>query len=72
MKISEALRHAEGLLEQVSAVGLDNWNRMSDSVRIIRAVRQQIEKQEQEAEKQHGSGEDGIGQRNPEDTAGAV
>lgn len=72
MKFSEALRHAEGLLEQVSAAGSGNWSRLSDSVRIIRAVRQQIEKQEQEAEKQHGSGEDGIGQRNPEDTAGTV
>lgn len=72
MKISEALRHAEELLEKVSTAGEDNWNRMSDGVRIVRAVRQQIEKLEQEAEKQHGSGEDGIGQRNPEDTAGAV
>lgn len=72
MKFSEALKHAEDLLEKVSAAGTENWNRLSDGVRIIRAVRQQIEQQEKEAKKQDGSGEDGQRERDPEGTAGTI
>lgn len=72
MKFSEALKLAEDLLEKVSAAGTENWNRLSDGVKIIRAVRQQIEVQEKEAERQDGSGKDGNGQRDPEGSAGTV
>jgi hypothetical protein len=72
MKFSEALKHAEDLLEGVSAAGAGNWNRLSDSVRIIRAVRMQIEVQEKEAEQRNGSDENGSSQRDPENTAGTI
>lgn len=48
MTLIEALKTAEDLLEKVSVAGEDNWNRMSDSKKIIRAVRMNIEQQEKE------------------------
>ena len=52
MTLVEALKTAEDLLEKVSVAGEDNWNRMSDSKKLIRAVRQDIEQQEREAAEQ--------------------
>ena len=52
MTLVEALKTAEDLLEKVSVAGEDNWNRMSDSKKLIRAVRQDIERQEREAAEQ--------------------
>ena len=49
MTLIEALKTAEDLLEKVCAAGEDNWNRLSDSKKIVRAVRKNIEKQVKEA-----------------------
>lgn len=71
MTIVEALKTAEDLLEQVSVRGEDDWNRMSDSKKLVRLVRQEIERQEQEGMKR-GSSKDAGGERKPEGDAGTV
>lgn len=69
--LTQALQTAEDLLEKVPVAGEDNWNRMSDGKRLIRAVRQELERQEREAMKHAGS-DDAGGDRDPENDAGAV
>lgn len=71
MTLIEALKTTEDLLEKVSAAGEENWNRLSDSKKIIRAVRMDIERQVRE-EASHGSGADAQRERAPEDDAGTV
>lgn len=88
MTFTEALKMAEDLLEQVCAAGEDNWNRLSDSKKLVRSVRLDIERQEREAtqkrnaektanlkekeEKVHGGSDDAEPERNPKNDTGAV
>ena len=79
MTLVEALKAAEDLMEKVSVAGEDNWNRMSDSKKLIRAVRQDIERQEREALEQQkkeaaadGSSDDAKPERDSEGDAGTV
>lgn len=69
MTMIEALKMAEDLLEKVCAAGEDNWNRLSDSKKLVQAVRIDMERMEarreaarrkQETEKatEHGSGDE--------------
>lgn len=71
MTIVEALKTAEDLLEQVSVRGEQDWNRMSDSKKLVRMIRQEIERQEQEG-MERGSSKDAGGERKPEGTASTV
>lgn len=52
MTLVEALKTAEELLEQVSTAGEQNWQRMGDAKKLVRAVRQDIERQEKETAEQ--------------------
>lgn len=52
MTLTEALKAAEDLLEQVSTAGEQNWQRMGDAKKLVRAVRQDIERQEKETAEQ--------------------
>lgn len=69
MTLTEALKAAEDMMEQVAVAGEDNWNRMSDSKKLIRMVRKDIERQQEEAQKnesnhasvQHGDTETDAG-----------
>ena len=45
MTFIEALVTAEKLLEKVRAEGEENWYRLGESKKLIRAVRQEIERQ---------------------------
>ena len=69
MTLVEALKTAEELLEKVSVAGEDNWNRMSDSKKLIRAVRQDIERQEREAAEQAAAAQKELEQRKKEAAA---
>ena len=71
MTLTEALKTAEDLLEQVSTAGEQNWQRMGDAKKLVRAVRQDIEKQQKEAQTD-GSGDDAGQKRDPEGDAGTV
>ena len=52
MTLTEALKAAEDLMEQVSTAGEQNWQRMGDAKKLVRAVRQDIERQEKETAEQ--------------------
>lgn len=45
MTYLEALKTAENLLEKVCARGEENWYRLGESKKLIRSVREGIEKQ---------------------------